>query len=139
MVFHFIDYSADYFVKEGRDVPKRRGGKFVLIEFAVSGAEPEQQYLVFSPKGQSFFHANIVERFCKNRGSLNGRYNRHRDHYGILSPGWSIPGGGMWSVEGGRLLRLFGESKAYGRFDPEGLVEKLLSEPAFSGFEVLTG
>jgi len=132
MEFHLIDYSGDCF-RKGRssgtnEVPPKRGGKFVQIR------SERAEYIVLCPKELARYHANIVERFCREKSGIKGRYNPRRDNYVLESPGWEVAGGGIWEVDEERKMFYFsGISLAYGRFDPDGLRAKIKGlKPGYS-------
>lgn len=131
MKFFLIDYTELCYRDEiGGETPDEVSGKFVQIRD--SGAE----YLVFSPKECAYYHANIVERFFLSRG-ITGSYNSKGDFYSIDHPDWTVVGGGQWIINRNeRELRLLGESQAYGKFDHEGLKERILLLDEMSGYRV---
>ncbi len=127
----FIDYSGLYY-SEGKDapIPDRRSGKFVQLR------KGDVEYLVFSPSGLTAYHADIVERFCRDR-DIDGVYNPVKKRFDIRDPGWTVKGGGKFEIDGQRKrLRLYDNSMAYGRFDSRGLRQKILQTDAFKEFEV---
>lgn len=128
-----IDYAREYFTTVAKTpVPEERQGKFIQVRRYSTDTE----YIVFSVRELSAYHANIAERFFGAQG-VGGRYNRKRDIYEISSSDWEITGGGMWEMDdGGRALRLFGESQAYGAFDHNGLVSRLITVPQLSKYRI---
>ncbi len=78
------------------------GGKFVVL---VPRGGDDGGALLFSDFTRDFQHADIVRRWEKARG------------VSASSSGRAISGGGWWRMEGTRLI-LYGQSAAYGRFDP---------------------
>ena len=112
MAFNIIDYSEVFFVDlEEGEIPRQRDGKFVLI------ANHHNLYAVFSPRGLSHYHANIVERFLSLNGA-HGQYNPKRDVFCPESPDWQVLGGGFWKVDDDEgTLRIYGHSQAYGGVD----------------------
>ena len=126
-----IDYSeADYRDLAGTDVPEQYAGKFVQIRKGVT------EYLVFSSKVFARFHADIVERFCMDRG-IPGIYNGQNKSFEVLDPSWVVRGGGRFERDRKRkLLHLYDNSMAYGKFEKKGLKEKVLSLAGFSDYTV---
>jgi hypothetical protein len=126
-----IDYAeADYRDLAGADLPERYAGKFVQIR---KGAT---EYLVFSSKAFTRFHADIVERFCTELG-IPGVYNSQNKFYEILDPAWVVSGGGKFENDKKKkFLHLYDDSMAYGRFDKNGLRKKILSLAGFSSYTV---
>ena len=67
-----IDYTPFYYTSlAGTPVPAVVAGKFVQIR------NGDTLYLVFSPKELTKYHANIVERFCMDKG-IEGSYDAKR-------------------------------------------------------------
>jgi hypothetical protein len=132
MTFVFIDYTGLYFTAVAKTtIPAATRGKFVRIR---NGAT---DYLIFSPGDFSKYHANIVERFCLDRG-LEGSYDPGGKLYDIIDRSWFILGGGKFEKDADKkTLRLYDNSMAYGKFDTRGLREAISVLPEFSGFTVL--
>ena len=126
-----IDYSFFYFKEIAKtDIPYKHAGKFVQIK------NGNTEYLVFSPKELCAYHANIVERFCLDKG-IKGSYNKKQDIFTIYEQGWSILGGGKYEADTvERQLLIFGDSMAYGRFIQEGLREKIEGIEPYKGYIV---
>lgn len=130
-----VDYSEVYFVTlHDGEIPRKRDGKFVLLDNA------NDRYVIFSPRGLSRYHANIVDRFLGLRG-IKGRYNAKRDAFLPESQDWEIVGGGHWTVdEDEGTLRLYGFSQAYGGVDLRELGEHLRAAGGIEGVQrVLAG
>jgi hypothetical protein len=132
MPFLFIDYTGLYFTAVAKIAePAVTSGKFVRIRTEAA------DYLVFSPREFSKYHANIVERFCLDKG-IEGRYDPERKRYNIIDQSWFILGGGKFEKDTDRkVLRLYDDSMAYGKFEKQGLREAISSLPEYSGFTVL--
>ena len=126
-----IDYSeADYRDLAKTDLPEQYAGKFVQIR---KGAT---EYLIFSSKAFARFHADIVERFCMDRG-IPGTYNNQNKNFEIHDPVWVVRGGGKFERDRKKkLLHLYDDSMAYGKFEKNGLKEKILSLAGFSNYTV---
>lgn len=78
-----------------------------------------------APAELCVYHANIAGRFFEESG-VDGAFNPKRDVFSLTDTEWEITGGGFWEVDDGiRLLRLYGRSQAYGRFDASGLADRL--------------
>lgn len=127
-----VDYAEHYYLNiASRQVPDRYSGKFVQL------LNNNNEYLVFSPKEFSKFHANIVEHFSKERG-LAGAYDSEKKRYDLLEPQWEIIGGGKFEIDRiKKELRLYDDSMAYGRFKDEGLRERLQNTEEFSGYTIV--
>ncbi len=130
-----VDYSEVYSViLQDEEIPRKRDGKFVLLDDA------HDRYVVFSPRGLSRYHANIVERFLGLRG-IKGKYNVKKDVFLPESQDWAIVGGGHWTVdEDEGTLRLYGHSQAYGGVDLRELGECLRAAGGIVGVQrILAG
>ncbi len=126
-----IDYTRLYYTAiANTEAPPVISGKFVQIRNEAS------EYLVFSPKEFTKYHANIVERFCIDKG-IEGGYDSEGKRYVIADRAWSIAGGGKYEIDTQRkTIKLYDSSMAYGKFDIQGLRKKIHSLPAFSVFTV---
>jgi hypothetical protein len=120
MAFNIVDYSEVFFVDlEEGEIPRQRDGKFVLI------TNHHDVFAVFSPRGLSYYHANIVERFLLLQG-IHGQYNVKRDVFYPNSSDWHVMGGGLWQVnEDEGILRVYGHSQAYGGVDLQAFAENM--------------
>jgi hypothetical protein len=132
MALVFIDYTPLFFTAVAKTpVPPAVGGKFVQLRNDVT------EYLVFSPREFTKYHAGVVERFCLDKG-IEGSYDPERKRFDITDKAWVVTGGGKFELDRDRMtVRLFDDSMAYGKFAREGLAEKLLSLPEFAGFKVV--
>jgi len=132
MPFIFIDYTGLYFTAVAKTpVPVIISGKFVRIRNGTT------DYVIFSPKEFTKFHANIVQRFCLDKG-IEGNYDPEGKRYDIPDRSWVVLGGGKFEKdENGKTLRLYDNSLAYGKFEKQGLREAISSLPEYAGFTVL--
>jgi len=128
----FIDYTPFYYASiAGSAVPPVTTGKFVQIR------NVDTPYLVLSPKELTKYHANIVERFCMDKG-IEGSYDAKREKFTILDIAWVIVGGGKFERDGNnKAIKLYDNSMAYGKFDATGLKEALAALPEFAGYSIL--
>lgn len=127
----FIDYYEMYYsAVTGLNIPDNRTGKFVQIRHVST------EYLIFSPKELALYHADIVERFCSEKGII-GAYDNTVKRFDIHDPAWDIAGGGKFEIDKTKKhFRLYDNSMAYGRFDPRGLKERISSIDEFADFRV---
>jgi hypothetical protein len=127
-----IDYTKLYYTAIAHTgTPSTTNGKFVQIR------NESTDYLVLSPKDFTKYHANIVERFCFDNG-LEGGYDSKGKRYDIADQAWAITGGGKYQLDRkSKVIKLYDESMAYGKFEMLGLRETLLASPEFTGFTVL--
>lgn len=86
------------------------GGKFILL---LDKTDPDSGLAVFSDFSRDFQHHDILMRWQET----------HRTT--LAQSPFRIAGGGWWKAEGGRLV-VYGQSAAYGRFDPDWLRPRLL-------------
>ncbi len=128
----FVDYIETYYSDKAKtSVPDKINGKFVQIR------NKQTEYLVFSPKELTLYHANIVERFCLDKG-LKGAYRGEEKRFDIREPGWEVVGGGKFDIDKTtKQVRLYDNSLAYGRFDSKGLAGKIRSTDKLSGYDVV--
>jgi hypothetical protein len=129
--FTIIDYSDVYYTQsEKARKPKRIYGKFVQMR------HEGMEYLLFSPKEYSKYHADIVKTYCQEKG-IGGIYNGQAKRFDIDDPSWDILGGGKFEMDKEKkVIRFFDNSMAYGRFEERGLKEKILSVKRMSGYRV---
>lgn len=127
----FIDYSETYYRDSaGTEIPERYKGKFVQIRKGSS------EYLVFSPKEYTRFHADIVRQFCRER-EIPGVFNSQSKTFDIHDPSWVVAGGGKFEIDRGkRFLHLYDNSMAYGKFDGKDLKKKILAVAKLSDYRV---
>ena len=128
----FIDYTPFYYTTiAGTAVPPLATGKFVQIR------NENTFYLVLSPTEFTKYHANIVERFCMDKG-IEGAYDPEAKRFDISDQVWNIGGGGKFELDReARTIRFYDNSLAYGKFNPLGLRETMAALPEFTGFTVL--
>jgi hypothetical protein len=131
MIMVFIDYTRLYYMAIAKtEVPPVISGKFVQIR------NESTEYLVFSPTEFTKYHANIVERFCLDKG-IEGGYDPEGKRYDIPDRAWIVAGGGKYEIDAHKkTIKLYDNSMAYGKFDIQGLREKIRSQPEFSAFTV---
>jgi hypothetical protein len=115
-----IDYSGFLCTPaEGEKAPDRTAGKFVQIR------NNDKEYLIFSPRELTPYHADLVKRFCEER-NIPGQYVKERKRYDIHDPEWVVAGGGKFETDRGKKsIVLYDNSMAYGRYDTKGLKEKI--------------
>jgi len=126
----FVDYSEVYYLGVATALPDRRAGKFVQLR------HDNAEYLVFSPKELTAYHADIVERFCLEK-DIPGVYNLQSKRFIIHDPEWVVVGGGKFEINAvQRYVLLYDNSMAYGRFDPHGLEDKIRGTEELKDYEV---
>lgn len=125
------DYTPFYYTSIAqKTVPDLVTGKFVQIR------KGNDLYLVLSPKELTKYHANIIERFCMDRG-IEGSYDAKREKFTIADRAWEILGGGKFERDADRkTLKLYDNSMAYGKFNAEGLKAALAGLPEFAGYTI---
>lgn len=103
----------------GEEVPEQWDGKFVQVR------RDNDEYLLFSPKGFTPYHADIVKKFSIEKG-LAGTFSKPKMRFDIEEPGWEVTGGGKYMINRRVMtLRLYDNSMAYGRFDTKDLKERI--------------
>ena len=117
-----IDYSDACISREAKTpAPVGSSGKFVQLR------DKTTEYLVLAPKECASYHADIAERFCREKG-LRGYRDGEGKRFDIHELTWVIVGGGKFELDRRKkYIRLYGNSLAYGRFDSKGLKSKILS------------
>lgn len=83
-------------------------GKFVTL---VSREDSDDGIILFSDFTQDFQHADIVRRWRATAPAA-------------LAANHKVTGGGWWRMENATLV-LYGQSSAYGRFDPAWIRSRL--------------
>jgi len=131
MKFTIIDYSDVYYTQTAKTQrPEKIQGKFVQMR------HKGMEYILFSPKEFSKYHADIVKTYCQEKG-IAGIYNGQAKRFDIDDPAWVILGGGKFEMDREeKVIRLYDNSMAYGRFEERGLKEKILSVKRMSGYRV---
>ena len=104
-------------------------GKF--IQFTLRGRE----YLVFAPRELHQFHNQILAHFLADR-NIPHRWIDDQT-LDIQASDFSIMGGGKFRVNTkAKILKLWDNFQAYGRFDERGLTEKIATAGhSWSGFD----
>ena len=127
-----IDYTPFYHTSvAGTPLPPVTTGKFVQIR------HDKTLYLVLSPRELAKYHANIVERFCMDKG-IEGAYDAKRERFLIGDQAWQIVGGGKFERDmNKKAIKFYDNSMAYGKFDATGVKEALQALPEFSGYTIL--
>jgi hypothetical protein len=126
-----IDYTSFYcaFFLHA-PIPPVITGKFVQIR------NGNTLYFVLSPKEFMKYHANIVERFCMDKG-IEGSYDLRREKFFIQDKAWVIIGGGKFERDANKkAIKLYDNSMAYGKFNATGLEEAISRLPEFSGYTI---
>jgi hypothetical protein len=132
MAIIYIDYSfssPEHMASTA--VPSLTRGKFVQIR------HESTEYLIFASADSAKYHAQIIERFCHDR-VIKGAYDAGGERFQIEDKAWNVVGGGKFQVDREKkILRLYDDSMAYGKFDRRRLKEKIYEISGFAGFTVL--
>ena len=132
MPISFIDYTPFYYTSIAQmAMPPATAGKFVQIRHG------NELFVVLSPRELAKYHANIVERFCMDKG-IEGAYDAKRERFLIGDQAWQIVGGGKFERDmNKKAIKFYDNSMAYGKFDATGVKEALQALPEFSGYTIL--
>jgi len=132
VILIFVDYTLFYYSSVIQmPVPSFVAGKFVQIK------NGNTLYLVFSPKEFTKYHANIVERFCMDKG-IEGSYDAKGERFFIRDVSWQVLGGGKFEWDKNKMIiKLYDNSMAYGKFRNEGLKEMLSAFQEFAGYDII--
>ncbi len=127
----FLDYTIFYYTSVARTtVPPATTGKFVQLR------NGNEFYVVLSPKELTKYHANIVERFCMDRG-IEGNYDGRKEKFFIQDQAWQILGGGKFERNAHqKTIKFSDNSMAYGKFETDGFREALAALPEFAGYSI---
>jgi hypothetical protein len=114
-------------------VTSKQNGKFVQLR------HKDTEYLVFSPRELASYHADIVERFCREK-EIPGVYDASGKRFVINDPAWVIVGGGKFEIDKTeKYILMYNNSMAYGRFESKGLKDKIGTIKELKGYEVRIG
>lgn len=126
----YIDYAQIYYKERKKRFANNYSGKFVQMRNNFT------EYLVFSPKEFTRYHADIIERFCLDR-EIPGVHDKKNKRFDIIDIAWNVIGGGKFEINTKKkYLKLYGDSMAYGRYDRRGIKEKLLSIEELADYTV---
>ncbi|MCK4607756.1 MAG: hypothetical protein KAU35_10710 [candidate division Zixibacteria bacterium] len=104
--------------------------KFVLISCDA------QFNFVLGRVSQFPYHANLVDRFCDRQGIAAG-WVRKPDLVEIYDTEYAVRGGGWMKLDrSGNSLEVYGNSSAYGKYDPSDLSLVVRVHPFFAGYTV---
>jgi len=126
MSFRIVDFSP---IQYPYGMPAVRQGKFLHL------GDGEGELLVLSPYKLSEFHAQILERYCMLNG-LEGGFIRRREIYEVVGNDLTVIGGGHWRLDENEF-HLFGASMIYGKFEAQGLMEKVRNFPGFGKYRIV--
>jgi hypothetical protein len=107
--------------------------KFVIV------ACGNELILIFGPVRMYRYHANLVDAYCSNRDIPSG-WLKKPDIVEVYDDNYVIQGGGWMDIEpGSNYMKVYGNSTAYGQFDPSDLNSIVDGSPALTGFTVEVG
>lgn len=126
-----IDYTPLYFTAVAQvPIPPLRTGKFVQIR------NGNTLYLILSSMEFTKYHANIIERFCMDKG-IEGNYDAKQEKFTITDHEWRVVGGGKFERDDNKkAIQLYDNSMAYGKYNATGLKEMLSALSEFSGYTI---
>jgi len=105
--------------------------KFVYI------AGPSGDMLVYGPVSIYPYHAELVSRFCDQRG-IPSAWVKKPDLCEILAPGFAVKGGGWLEIS--RLqsvLSIYGTSTAYGKYERPLITGAIGSDSVLADFSTV--
>ena len=106
-------------------------GKFLQIMI------DDTEFLLLSSRELTPYHSDILERFCGER-DIKGSYDGDRKRFNVEEPSLKVKGGGKFDIDTvNKCVRLYDDSMAYGKFDAEGLKDKVLRMKGLAGYEVV--
>ncbi len=104
--------------------------KFILIEYSGS------HILVFGDLGSYRYHANLLRRYCEQRG-IETSWEHEPDLLESRDPALRVLGGGMLELDtAGKSATFSGASKAYGSCPWRLLETVIVSDPILSAMTV---
>lgn len=109
---------------------KIRSYKFVIIR------TQELLHFVYGPLDEYFYHADLVKKYCDINSIPSGWLNKP-SHYEIYGNTHRVKGGGWLEKRPDeKLLKIFGTSTAYGRFQREDIVYLFQNAAEFQTFRI---
>ncbi len=127
-----IDYTPFYYTSIAQTgIPPVTAGKFVQIRHG------QELFIVLSPKDFTKYHANIIERFCMDKG-IEGSYDKEHTKFIIADTAWKVLGGGKFDRDANKkTIKFYDNSMAYGKFQKTGLSEMVTALPEFAGYAIV--
>jgi len=100
--------------------------KFVLVSVG------QEHCFVFGPVQEFAYHANLINRFCSDRG-IPTAWVRRPDRVQVYDKQVRLHGGGWMEINPQEsTIRIWGHSSVYGRFDREILDLLIENDPFFA-------
>jgi hypothetical protein len=132
MPFVLVDYAPFYFSSiAGTAVPRELTGKFVQLRNGTT------MYLVLSPRELTKYHAQIVERFCMDKG-IEGSFDAKGERFLLHDRAWEVLGGGKFDRDdNNKTIKFYDNSMAYGKFDGNGLEQALAALTDYAGHTII--
>ncbi|HUV31491.1 MAG TPA: hypothetical protein VMY05_10430 [Acidobacteriota bacterium] len=122
VVIDFSDTAASSTEKDAGH--KQVVCKFMLL--SVSGLV----HLVFGSVKRFAYHADLVDRFCTERG-IAAVWMKRPDVMEVFDPEVRLLGGGWMKINRARSeIDIYGRSTAYGRFD-DAMIERVTGSDSF--------
>lgn len=126
-----IDYTED----SSTETEATSGGGSLGCKFVLA-ARADCLYLLVGPLTKFRYHANLVERFCDERG-IASAWLQKPDVLQVVDADVRILGGGHLEIDRKRRrMKFHGVSRAYGVFNPRDLTELIKNETFFAGYSV---
>lgn len=119
-----------------RDAPRRQLDEPERCKFVIAG-NVDRLIMVVGHVSRYKYHANLLEKFCDIE-QIACFWTKRPDQLQIVEDGWSIRGGGWLTKDiAMQQIKLFGTSRAYGRYDEDELALLISETGFFIGFETI--
>ncbi|PLX84107.1 MAG: hypothetical protein C0617_09245 [Desulfuromonas sp.] len=114
-------------------LPAEEEGKFLQIVWR------GREHLLFAPAEVHRYHNQILARFLQENAIAHRWVTEEKLE--VDSPDLAVTGGGRYRAEvEGKVLELYDDSQAYGRFDEGGLAERVAASGGlWSGYDIRIG
>lgn len=122
------------YLSDGADFDDSSGpGRITVCKFVVINNAASSK-LIFGPVSDFPYHAALVKRFCDERDIAAG-WGKKPDLYMIYDLSYRVSGGGWMGYQPRqKFIRFFGQSTAYGRFEPNAVKQLFTSDLTYAGF-----
>lgn len=124
-----------YYENSESESPEEKAPSIIFCKFMII-INADTAYFTIGDIGKFPYHANIVDRFCKDR-DIPAAWKRKPDVVEIYSEETELKGGGMVDIdENKKILKIYGYSTAYGPTNVEYLKGFVINHPFFEEYSV---